>query len=61
MLIDVAGKTAQSEDLYCAVGDQVSNDEKSMNPDNFHIETRFVGLERYDTSTSRTVCTSSTY
>ena len=29
--------------------------------DNFHIETRFVGLERYDTSTSRTVCTSSTY
>eukprot|EP01043_Picozoa_sp_COSAG02_P096417 COSAG02_NODE_32713_length_511_cov_11.162621_1_plen_25_part_01 len=25
-----------------------------MNPDNFHIETRFVGLERYDTSTSRT-------
>ena len=39
----------------------VSNDEKLMNPDNFHIETRFVGLERYDTSTSRTVCTSSTY
>ena len=36
-------------------------DEKLMNPDNFHIETRFVGLERYDTSTSRTVCTSSTY